>query len=322
MKWLWRALTAVVLLLVILFLVFRSPDTDPRAMRAKYAGAPSQFVALPDGQTIHLRDEGPRDAPAIILLHGSNSDLHTWQPWVERLKNRYRIIRYDQIGHGLTGPSIDGSYAVEAFARDVEEVANLLRLQRFVLAGNSMGGRVAAAYALENSTRLDGLVLIDASGAPVRQQGAGNIGFTIAALPGMNRVMEHVTPRSLIERSLRQSVSNQAIVTPAAVDRYWELLRYPGNRAATVTRFNSPSEPMTAREVATIGTPTLVMWGREDALIPVAAGEWYHRHLPSSRFVAFDGIGHLPMEEAPDASAAALADWLDAPVTPDIASVD
>ncbi|MAS85697.1 MAG: alpha/beta hydrolase, partial [Erythrobacteraceae bacterium] len=104
MKWLLRIVLLILALLVTAFLIFRTPDTDPAEMRAKYGGEPSQFVEIGDGVTVHLRDEGPKDAPAIILLHGSNADLHTWQPWVDALKARYRVIRFDQVGHGLTGP--------------------------------------------------------------------------------------------------------------------------------------------------------------------------------------------------------------------------
>jgi pimeloyl-ACP methyl ester carboxylesterase len=317
MKWLLRIVAGLVAVAVIAFLIFRTPDTDPDAMRAKYGGEPSQFVTLADGQGVHLRDEGPdngnTDAPAIILLHGSNADLHTWQPWVDALKSDYRVIRYDQIGHGLTGPSQSGTYRLQDFTADVGQVADHLGLDGFVLGGNSMGGWIAAGYALENPGRLEGLVLVDASGSPVRREqgSSGNIGFTIAAMPGVNRLMESITPRSLVEQSLRQSVSNQAVATPEAIDRYWELLRYPGNRAATVARFNTPRVTYSEEQIAALNVPALVMWGAEDALIPAGAADWYHAHLPDSTKVIYPDIGHLPMEENAAQSAADLRAWLE-----------
>lgn len=292
------------------FLVFRTPDTDPAAMRAKYAGWPSQFVTLPDGLTVHLRDEGPRGAPVILLLHGSNADLSAWDDWAARLKDQYRIVRYDQIGHGLTGPAPDGDYTQAAFAGTIDQVADTLGIDRFVLGGNSMGGGIALAYALNHPQRLDGLVLVDAAGAPVRREGGGNIGFTLARMPGINRLMTQITPRTLVERSLRQSVSNTAIVTPASVDRYWEMLRYPGNRAATAARFGRKREPFTEKAVQNMAVPTLVMWGQEDALIPYAAAGWFAKNLPAATSVSYPQIGHLPMQEAPDTSAADLRRWL------------
>ena len=310
MRRLLKVLALIAILLVAAFLIFRVPDTDPAAMRAKYGGPPSQFVDLGNGLTVHLRDEGPREAVPVVLLHGSNADLHTWQPWTDRMKDRYRVIRFDQRGHGLTGAAPDGDYSRAAFAADVERVAEKLGLERFVLAGNSMGGGIALDYALAHPDRLAGLVLVDAAGAPQLEKAKGNIGFTIARTPVLGRLMGQVTPRSLVERSLRQSVSNQAIVTPQAVDRYWELLRYPGNRAATMSRFSAAPQPFAAEALGRLTVPTLIIWGEQDPLIPLASGKWLASHIPGARIEALRGIGHIPMEEAPDASAAALDDWL------------
>lgn len=311
MKTLGKILLGIAALLVIAFVVLRTPDTDPAEMRAKYGAAPSQFIALANGPTVHLRDEGPRDAPAIILLHGSNADLHTWQPWVERLRDDYRIIRFDQIGHGLTGPAPDGDYSAAAFVKTVDQVADRLGLGKFILGGNSMGGKVALAYAIAHPERLGGLILVDAAGAPqATGTGRGNIGFAIARMPVVNQLMTQVTPRSIVEQSLSQSVSNQAVVTPLAVDRYWELLRYPGNRAATVARFGQPGEPFPAEQVQQMKVPTLIIWGEEDALIPYSSARWFAQNLPDAASISYPGIGHLPMEEAPDESAAAVRKWL------------
>lgn len=310
MRRLAKVLGIVLVALVAAFLLLRTPDTAPAAMLAKYGAPPSQVIELADGQRIHLRDEGPRGAPAVMLLHGSNSDLHTWQPWVDELARSYRVIRYDQIGHGLTGPARDGDYGVDAFAADVGEVADALGLERFVLAGNSMGGGIAARYAMLHPERLAGLVLIDASGAPVERKGGGNLAFAIAATPGINRLAGEITPRWMVERSLSQSVSNQAVVTPAAVDRYWELARYPGNREAMLVRFSQPRRAFTPEQVRAIRVPTLVMWGHEDALVPYEAAGWYMAHLPDATLASYPGIGHLPMEEAPMRTVADLRGWL------------
>ena len=310
MKWVWRTFAVFVIAVFAAALIFRVEDTDPIEMRAKYGAPPSQFVRLSDGLEVHLRDEGPRDAPVIVLLHGSNADLHTWELWVEELRRDHRVIRFDQIGHGLTGSARTGGYALEDFFADIDELADRLGLDSFVLAGNSMGGNIAAGYALARPERLRGLVLVDASGAPVENDGGGNLAFTLARLPGVRSLAMSVLPRSVIERSLAQSVSNKDVVTGAAIDRYWELGRYPGNRTATLERFDTPREPFTAKRMRTLMIPTLVMWGVEDALVPVAAADWYARTIPNSRKVVYEGIGHLPHEEAPSRSVRDLQDWL------------
>lgn len=306
MKWLF----GVVLVLGVALLVLRTPDTDPAAMRAKYGGAPSQFVDLGQGLTVHLRDEGPRAAPAIVLLHGSNADLHTWEPWAQALKSQYRVIRYDTIGHGLTGGVAGKDYSPDAMTALVGRVADKLALQRFALAGNSMGGAVAARYAMAHPERLTALVLVDAGGAPKPGGEPGNIGFKIAATPGLNQLMKWITPRALVAQSLRQSVTNQAIVTEAAIDRYWELLRYPDNREATMLRMTASRATFDPVKLAAIRVPTLILWGEEDTLIGPAAAQWYAKAIPGSTLTIYPGIGHLAHEEAAGRSAADVATFL------------
>lgn len=310
MKTFLKLLGGLLLVGLITLYTFRTPDTDPKAMIAKYGAPPSKFLKLPDGLVVHLRDEGPRDAPVLVLLHGSNADLHTWTPWVDALKDRYRVIRIDQIGHGLTGADPRGDYTPAAFANRLAQVVDALGLQKFALGGNSMGGGVALRYALDHPGRLTALVLVDAAGAPVTEQAKGNIGFKLARLPGVNRIAQQITPRWMIEQSLRQTVSNQAVVTDAMIDRYWELLRYPGNRAATFTRFALPRLPYSQQQFAQLKLPVLVMWGEADALIPLSSGRLMASLIPGATLITYPGIGHIPMEEAAQRSAADLADWL------------
>ena len=316
MKWVWRGLGALLAVLVIAFFAMRVPDTDPAKMRAKYGSAPSQFIDIGEGREIHVRDEGPRDAPVIVLLHGSNADLHTWQQWAEILREDYRVIRFDQRGHGLTGPAPDDDYSASGFGADIDAVTEALGVDTFTLAGNSMGGGIAVAYAMDNPWRLDALVLVDAAGAPVRQDRDGNLAFALARMPVVGDVMSQLLPRSLVAKSLAQSVSNQEVVTDAAIDRYWEMARYPGNRGATRKRFSAPLSSFAEQDIERVQVPTLVIWGKEDALIPYAAGEWFATHLPRATLVAYDGIGHLPMEEAAERSVTDLMIWLPEALVP------
>ncbi|WP_324828089.1 alpha/beta fold hydrolase [Qipengyuania zhejiangensis] len=310
MKTFLRIVGVLVALVIVTFLAFRVPDTDPDEMWARYGSAPSQRLTLDDGRAIHVRDEGPRGAPVIILLHGSNADLHTWRDWADGLRDEYRVIRFDQRGHGLSGPAPDGNYELTSFIGDVDKVADALGVETFTLAGNSMGGAIAMGYAIANPDRLEGLVLVDASGAPVMREGGGNLAFSLATKPVIGNLMSQLLPRSLIEKSLSQSVSNQSVVTPQAVDRYWEMARYPGNREATRKRFSTPRKSFPAETVAAMRVPTLVMWGEDDALVPFEAAGWYMDHLPNATLVAYPGIGHIPMEEAPERSLADLRAWL------------
>lgn len=315
MKWLWRTLGLVAALVVIGFFAFRTPDTDLVEMRAKYGGPPSLFVHVGGGQIFHLRDEGPRDAPPIVLLHGSNSDLHTWDEWAAALKRDYRVVRFDQVGHGLTGPDPGDDYSRANYTEDIRALTRRLGLSRIVLGGNSMGGKHALAFAAAYPDIVTGLVLVDAAGGPVMRDpgdrsAPGNIGFTIARTAILNSIAEQVTPRWLIERSLKQSFANENVVSEAMVNRYWELLRYPGNRRATLQRFAQDYDPLTRAEIASIAAPALILWGAQDRLIPLSAAHWLDAALPDSTLIVYPQVGHLPQKEAPEATVADLKAWL------------
>ena len=302
----------LIAILVIAFLWFRTPDTDPAAMRAKYGAPPSQFVDLGGGLTVHLRDSGPRDAPTLVLVHGSNASLQTWEPWADRLGKTYRIIRMDLPGHGLTGASPTRVYSAAAYVGVVERIRAKLGIDHIVLAGNSMGGGVAWHYALAHPDHVRALVLIDSVGQPEPGNGKAPLAFRIARVPVLRNVAAQITPRSMIADSLPGVFGNPKLADAAMVDRYWELLRYPGNREATLDRFARPSDRATDAQLASLKLPVLILWGEKDQLIPVSSGQWLHARIPGSRLIVYPGVGHLPMEEHPDQSAADVKAFVDA----------
>ena len=304
----WTGLLAGVFFIGLLIALW-TPDSAKHAMRAKYGGPNSRYVDIGKGLTVHLRDEGPRNAPVIVLLHGSNSFLQTWDDWASLLTPTYRVIRFDFPGHGLTGPDPGRVYSPTAFAEVVDRVTTKLGVDHFVLGGNSMGGGVAWTYAHRHPEKLDGLVLVDASGKPEPDHQSLPIGFRIARTPVLRDIMLYLTPRAIIEKSLHQSVSHQEAVTDARIDRYWELLRYPGNRQATIDRFAMPKDPP-VNGAPRLPVPTLIMWGADDKLIPVSSAAWFKQQMPDAKIIIYPGVGHLMMEEIPERSALDLSNWL------------
>jgi pimeloyl-ACP methyl ester carboxylesterase len=303
-RWPWVVL-AIVALLAGAFLVLRTPDVPVDELKARYASPQSQFLEVSPGFFVHVRDEGLRNAPALFLVHGSNASLHTWEPWVERLKTRYRIVSLDLQGHGLTGPIPGGCYTTGCMAGTVEAVRAKLGIERIAIAGNSMGGGVSLAYALAHPQRVSALILVDAGGAPVERPEPPPIGFRIASSPLIGPVAAQITPRGLVAETLEQSVSVKSVASEAAATRYWELLRAPGNREATMQRWAQGWTRFSTEGLAPLrGIPVLILWGKEDRLIPATAADWFQQALPQAKVLVYPAIGHIPQEEAPDRSAA------------------
>ncbi len=150
-------------------------------------------------------------------------------------------------------------------------------------------------------------MLIDSAGVahllPKDKQPDLPIGFKIVRIPILNRVAGFVTPRSVVEKSTRHVFVNQSLVTPEMIDRYYELLLYPGNRRATRLRAEAKVDTTAADRLGKIRAPTLILWGQKDKLAPVEAGRIFHERIPGSVLIEYPNTGHLPMEEQADQSA-------------------
>jgi len=286
-----------------------APDRPPGELEARWARPPSVFIQA-QGMRVHLRDEGPRADPLpIVLLHGTSSSLHTWEGWAQALKSSRRVIRFDLPGIGLTDPPPDSDYSIERYARFVPAVLDALGVSRCVLAGNSFGGQVAWETALEHPARVGKLILVDAAGYPFQPRSIP-LGFRIARIPLLNRLMEYTLPRRVIETSLRNVYGDPGRVTPELVDRYFELTLHAGNRRALAQRFAQAPAGIHPERIPALKVPTLILWGAEDRLLPPGDAEQFHRDIAGSRLVVFERLGHVPHEEDPAATVAEVRQFL------------
>ena len=291
-----------------------APDRSVAQLAVRWAPVPSQFVTV-NGMQVHFRDEGPRDDPTpLVLLHGTSASLHTWDAWVDALKDKRRVIRFDLPGFGLTGPHPTNDYSVDAYVGLVQAMVDNLGVKTFVLAGNSLGGQIAWATAYTLPQRVQRLILVDAAGYPLIPQSIP-IGFQIARIPVLRRVAEVVLPRGIVESSLRNVYGDPDKVTAALVDRYYDLTLREGNRKALAYRIDEMQKMNADKAVAAIQSlrlPTLIIWGGKDRLIPVENAHRFATDVVGSRLVVFDALGHVPHEEEPDATVRAVRSFLDA----------
>lgn len=307
-------ITGAVLLLAIALLALGitlswAPDRPVDALKARWAPPPSQFVTV-EGMQVHLRDEGPQgDALPIVLLHGTSASLHTWDGWVDALKGQRRVIRIDLPGFGLTGPAPDGDYTLPRYSRFMVALLDALHLQRVVLAGNSFGGSVAWKTAVDHADRVAALVLVDAAGYPY-QSTSVPIGFRLAHIPALAPVMANVLPRRMVEASVRNVYGDPSRITPGLIERYYELTLREGNRAALRARFEQSRGGEFATEIPRVAAPTLILWGGQDRLIPPSQGECFAADIRGSRLVTFADLGHVPHEEDPARTVAAVQRFL------------
>lgn len=282
-----------------------TPDRSRSTLEAAYLQTPRDLVDI-GGTRIHVRDTGPRDAPAVVMLHGTGSSLHTFEPWAQRLDGDYRIIRFDLPGSGLSGPDPTGIYTDARSMEILAAILDRLGVDRATLVGNSIGGRLAWKFAAAYPERVDKLVLIS-------PDGFASPGFAYGRAPEISAVlslMRYVLPKALLRPSIAAAYGNADALSEETLERYHALLLAPGNRDALIARLGQTilvdPEPILRQ----IQCPVLLLWGEKDGMIPVGNAADYRRALPDSRLVTFADLGHVPHEEAPDVSIVAVREFL------------
>ena len=281
------------------WLALRRADIPYDTLEMVYAPPDSQFMTLDDGLKVHFTDTGPQDRSAIVLVHGFSASLHTWEAWKTDLELDYRIITLDLPGHGLSRADDPSAANIDRFVEVVHAVTQQLGVEQFTLAGNSMGGNTAWQYALAHPETLDGRGLVAASGWPEEADEGDDSPFifTLLSNPIARAVLKDLDMTSLTRSGLESSYADPAFVTDELVERYVALSRAPGHRATLLAIMAGDRVLATPETVSQISVPTLMIWGREDNLVPVSGAQKFGDAITGSQVIIYDNIGHLPQEE-------------------------
>ncbi len=295
------------------------PSKSTSTLEREYTNEASEFVQVGDAR-VHYRDEGNPDGETLLLLHGTYSSLHTWDGWVEELGDEFRLVRLDMPGFGLTGPRTTDEQTLDGLIETVSEFCDELGLTDVTVAGNSLGGGIAWRLATVRPELVSKLVLINAGGATLLSTLSANLmTFTTEF------AQRYMTPRMIIRLILYDAYYDKTKLSEALVRRYHDLLLRPGNRGAVVdiarnykeTYFDEtqyaldqsfprlPSgyapEPQVWDEydIGNVQAPTLFQWGCEDEWLPCEFGRELAEAVPDNRFIVYDRVGHIAMEEDP-----------------------
>ena len=284
-----------------------NPDLPRAPLERRWASPPSQFVEAA-GMRLHIRDTGPRDGLAVLLIHGFGSSLHTWEAWTPLLEDRFRVVSLDLPGWGLTGPDPTGDYSDERSVAVLSALMDRVGIAEAAVVGSSMGGRIAWRFAAAEPTRVSKLVLMAPDGFASLGRAYGR---APQRLPWLMRLLPYSAPKPLLRRTMQNAYAVPGVLTDAVVERYHVMLLAPGVRRAILERILQtrlvPPEPV----LATIRAPVLLLWGERDRAVPSSHAADYERALPDARTVILPGVGHVPMEEAPETSAKALRAFLE-----------
>ena len=291
-------------------LIFGSEEGNIEELKRRYGLHPSQFITLSNGVNVHLRDEGDSGAPPIVLLHGHSEDLYTWDQLVKHLIGSFRVIRFDLRRHGLTGPAPDNEYNIESYVSDLSMVIKHLEIDSFILVGHSMGGRISIKYTIANQEKVNGLILLSASGAPRKENTPQPMALKLMRNPLGRFLLKRIWSRNLAKKSLVDMVFDESSITDQEIDRMWEFSKYPGSMDAMFREFADTWEDFKPTEIGKIVTNSLLIWGEEDTICPESMGRWYDSQLTNSTMVGLPNIGHNPQFECPDKCFDEISAWI------------
>ena len=286
-----------------------TPDKTEQVLLQSYS-RPGTARLMVQQQPVFVQDSGPRDAPAILLLHGFGASLQAWDDWAPALEKNLRVLRIDIPGFGLSGPAVNQDYSDAADVARVIAVMDQLGVQQVIVAGHSMGGRIAWNLAAAHPERVSKLVLLSPDGFPDPNAKSDKT-YEVPALLGL-------LPYSLPKWALKMggvapAFADDSQLTPQMMQRYHDMMLAPGVRTALLERMRQTRNSDPVVRLQSIKAPTLLIWGEKDAFIPVSNAQDYLKAMPQAKLVTLPGVGHVLHEEAPQASVQAVLDFLSAP---------
>lgn len=250
------------------------------------------------GAKINYVEAGDTAKPKVILLHGLGGSLGNWQTNTAAIAANYHVIVLDQVGFGKSDKPML-KYRVATFVDFLDKFMSELKIEKASLVGNSMGGWIAGLMAIKYPNRVEKIVLADAAGIIPSS-------FNEAQIYQLNN-----STRDEIRANLKLVFANPMLQNNEALIDQLMTARVAANDGGTI---NSVIESIKRKEdllndrLGEIKKPTLIIWGKQDGLLPVADAYTFNKGIAGSELILFDACGHLPQfEKSADFNKALLA---------------
>jgi len=265
------------------------------------------------GERIAYRDAGAGEA--LLLIHGMAGSSATWRAVIPELAKRYRVVAPDLLGHGESAKP-RGDYSLGAFAAWLRDLLDELGIRQATVIGQSLGGGVAMQFTYQHRDYCQRLVLISSGGLGPDL----NWILRILSAPGAELVLPVVAPQPVLNlgNKLGSWLTSAGIKSPRTGEMwsaYCSLSDRPTRQAflrtlRSVVDYRGQAVSALGKIHVSHGLPTLLIWGEQDRIIPVAHGYAAHEAVPGSRLEVLAGVGHFPHVESPNAVVDILDDFI------------
>ncbi len=268
-----------------------------------------EFVDL-DAGTVHYQVDGPERGQRIVLVNGFAAPMLTWDAVFAALAHAgFRVLRFDLYGRGLSDRPTDVDYDQDLYDAQLDELlAALGWTDRVHLTGLSMGGAIVVEYAARRPQRVASLVLFDPAGFPVTIPAAARL----LTAPLVGEVLVKVFGERVIRQNLGKNFHDAGLL-PAFIERFEPQMKIEGFKYAQLSTLrHMPLGDMADRyyEVGKTGIPVLLVWGRQDRVVPYSNAALIQHAIPSSQLLTVEECGHTPNYEKPQAVIQPMLDFL------------
>jgi len=252
------------------------------------------------GDPWHYLEGGPASAETLVLLHGFGGDKDNWPLYARALNRDYRVIIPDLPGFGQSIRRPDADYRIRAQTARLQAFIRAMGIDRFHIAGNSMGGCLALDYALIYPRQVRTVALLNNAGVHGRTKSElelaverGESPLTVATADEFEKLLTFVAHKPFrLPGIVKRVYCEDAITHRRFLDRVFESL------------FEELQLRPWTDELERLTAPTLIIWGRHDRLIDVSCTEVMQARIPNNHCVVFEDVGHVPMLECPTEAAA------------------
>ena len=263
--------------------------------------------------------EYPGEGKTLVLLHGFGSSTYTWEDMAAILnKEGFHVYALDIKGFGWSEKPLDSRYDVSAFMEDVDDWMDVMKIQKAVVVGNSMGGAITTLLSRHHPDRVDRMVLIDAGGYPMKLP----LPIKMARLPLAGFFSKLYFGPWMIRMNLKQVMFDKTKVTEAKVNAYYKRMCSENAldiQIKTARSIDFSKHSLIRDAARENNTKTLIIWGKNDKWIPLeTVGYKFREDLVNSTLSVIPDCGHIPQEEKPEVTAKLISDFInDRPMNDD-----
>ncbi|TDD33595.1 alpha/beta fold hydrolase [Nonomuraea terrae] len=274
------------------------------AVGRQSADATGTSILPLDGGNVHVRQDGPRDAPALVLIHGFGGSTRWWDPLVPMLARSHRVVRIDLLGHGRSAKPAGRGYEIPEQGRRVGAALDRLGVKHAIVVGHSTGGSVATALAEQRRDLVTALALVN-TGPRLDAFVSQGLGGRLMSAPVVGHLLWRFRTDSLIRRVMSTGFSRPGYEIPQQLVDDVHGTTYHAYTATSQAADDYLTQRPLPERLTAVGKPLLVIFGKEDRRWRSSSADDY-RAVPGARVELLPGVGHSPMLEDPALTAAPL----------------